>query len=73
MKNIIITLTILISITLVSCKKEYVCSCTATTSGSTTTAETYSGAKLSKKDAQSWCEKNNTNSGAFYTVTCKLK
>ena len=58
---------------LASCKKEYTCECNLTyTSGSSQVITLESAEKVSKSDAESWCEENNyTSSGA--TSTCELK
>lgn len=53
-----------------SCKKEYTCECTVTVGGVSTTSSTTSG-KLSKSDAETWCEGSTTTGSSSYT--CKLK
>jgi hypothetical protein len=66
MKKLFILAVVAIGFTMTSCKKEYTCACTV----SGTTTEVKSGTKLTKKDAEAWCEKS-TNGIAG--VSCKLK
>lgn len=58
---------------LASCKKEYSCECKwsgGSLDGQTTTLK--SQTKISKKDAQAWCDENNSTSTSS-TITCTLK
>jgi hypothetical protein len=76
MKKLTILSIAFIAISLVSCKKDYVCSCTNTSSvaGSTSTTSevTYVGAK--KSDAKRACVKETFTTGsATTTKDCKLK
>lgn len=67
MKKLLILAVVAVGFTMTSCKKEYTCVCTVT--GGTTT-EVKSGTKLSKKDAETWCEKSTNGISG---VSCKLK
>lgn len=72
MKKLII-LPVAFAFMFVSCKKEYTCECTVdmtSLGGTKTTASVDSGTKLSKKDAEAWCEEST--SGYSY-ITCELK
>lgn len=62
MKRLLILAVVAAGFTMTSCKKEYTCVCTV---GGVST-EVKSGTKLSKKDAETWCEKSSSG-------TCKLK
>jgi hypothetical protein len=67
MKKIALTLAgiAFVAVTLTSCKKDYTCTCTFDIAGvSGSVSETQ---KLSKKDAEEWCEGESTTG-----VTCKL-
>ncbi|OFX47511.1 MAG: hypothetical protein A2046_13065 [Bacteroidetes bacterium GWA2_30_7] len=68
MKKLSLTLAAVafVAFTFTSCKKAYDCKCTWT--GGSVTVN--SGAKLSKKDAKTWCE--GSYSGAT-TATCELQ
>ncbi|MCW3123861.1 MAG: hypothetical protein JWQ38_3353 [Flavipsychrobacter sp.] len=39
-----------------SCKKDYTCTCTVTTGGTTTVAHTYLTGKVKKNDAKKYCD-----------------
>lgn len=64
MKKIVLVAAIA-SLSLVSCKKDYTCECSSSTSGITFTLKTE--AKSSKKSAEEWC-KGLQNSTATATV-----
>jgi len=71
MKKLIFILGTLITVTLVSCKKDYDCICTTTiTNGSTTYTqeEKVASYKATRKSAEKSCTSNNTSSR-----TCDLK
>ncbi len=70
MKNLFIGLGVLAMIGATSCKKDYTCECTFEGNGvSGSVAET---SKLTKKDAQEWCDEGSTTSGGV-TTKCELK
>jgi len=61
-------------LTMVSCKKEYTCECTATTAGVSATASTT--IKDTKSKATEACEAGNTSTtvlGITSSTTCKIK
>lgn len=72
--------TIIISTTLVSCKKDYTCSCTATINvpmfGPTTTSSS-TNVKATKKNATKTCDdaekQLKSEVGADGTASCELK
>lgn len=66
MKKIILIVTVIISASFVSCKKNWNCECTD--SAGTDTFKVRS-AKMKKAEAKTWCESGN--SGSDYT--CELK
>lgn len=56
-----------------SCKKSHECECTYTLNGTTTTVPYNTGAaKMTKKDAKTWCEAASA-SYAYANGSCKLK
>ena len=58
MKKISLFAVVLIATSFASCKKNWNCVCTNNSNGTT---ETYVSAKLSKKDAKTWCETGNSS------------
>jgi hypothetical protein len=77
MKKIIFVLALL-SVRMVSCKKEYSCTCTTTTTGwmGTTNGTSTSVIKDTKKKAEETCrEKSSTAStnGMSVTSTCSIQ
>ncbi len=67
MKKITLLAVVALATTFVSCKKNYVCTCTASSNGS---SYSYSEAyvdKMKKSDAESKCKSNETNG-----VTCSI-
>lgn len=69
MKKIITLSLAVVALSLASCKKDYTCTCTASTGGS----NTYTITKASKKTAQANCASyTQTNNGVTYTETCTL-
>ncbi len=58
-----------------SCKKDYVCECTTSSPGGTTTS-TSNIPKSTKKDAENTCKQNSGSSFIYnqqVTIDCKLK
>lgn len=79
MKKIVLVAAIA-SLSLVSCKKDYTCECSSSTSGITFTLKTE--AKSSKKSAEEWCKGlqnstatvNGVSSGSSGDIgTCSIK
>lgn len=64
MKKLFILAVAFGAFTLVSCKKNWTCSCTL----NGVTSEYKTGAKVNKKTAKTWCDQIGTYSGS-----CKLK
>lgn len=76
MKKSIILLAAFVALTTASCKKDYVCSCTisSTVPGATAYAFDVNVKEAKKADAQRACVKmTGTNSGYTITQDCKLK
>lgn len=80
MKKIFLGLTVIAAMSLASCKKDYVCSCTSTSTapGSTSTTSEFTVVKAKKGDVKKRCVKttsDNTYGGVTYTNTndCKIK
>jgi len=67
MKKSIFILGVLASVVFVSCKKDYTCTCTYTSAGTTLTSTSTINAK--KKDAKEACETLATAGGASYSCT----
>ena len=65
-----ILLAVVATFGLVSCKKDYTCSCTTTGTGGSVTQDVIINGK--KNDAKDACEAGNT-SGGGYTKTCTIK
>jgi len=73
MKKSILLLSVFVTtFTLTSCKKVWNCECKTTASGTTTTTTVSSDSKLSKKDAEAWCNQGDVSVGGV-TVECNLK
>jgi len=70
MKNLFIGLGVLAMIGATSCKKDYTCECTVTGNG--TTASSSATSKMTKKDAQEWCDETSSSANGFETK-CELK
>ena len=75
-----IALLALFAVATTSCKKQWTCKCTTTTTinGQTTTASASAKSedKMSKKDAKEKCNKGDmefTNNGASYVVDCEIE
>lgn len=80
MKKIFLTLSVFAAVALTSCKKDYVCSCTSssTAPGSTSSVSEVTYVKAKKADAKRACVKTTRDysiGGATYTSTndCKIK
>ncbi|HQQ94307.1 MAG TPA: hypothetical protein PLQ93_07120 [Bacteroidia bacterium] len=76
MKKVILLLSVVFSLAATSCKKDYVCSCSISStqpgSGAQTYEITYTDAK--KGDAKRACVKTTQTSGGYTTTQdCKLK
>lgn len=54
-----------------ACKKDYVCECTVTDSGTVLSTSTYT-AKLKKSDAEVWCGDSESTVGTM-VVSCSLQ
>lgn len=78
MKKIITCVTVAaIAMTFASCKKDYSCTCTTTTSatGIPATTSKVSLGKQTKKDAESACNGKSSSAssgGVTVTISCKL-
>lgn len=66
----VLPLALLGSVFFTSCKKDYTCVCTVSSSGINTSAET-TLKNTSKKDAKKACEMSTQTAGV--TTTCELK
>ena len=79
MKNSVIAIIALFTLSLASCKKDYRCECKKTRTGSSTTTTTNDGEytfKDSRSRAESRCnDQESTGSDAFgnYTRDCEIK
>jgi hypothetical protein len=75
MKKITILSVAFLALSLVSCKKDYTCTCTntSTVAGSTTTTSEITYVDAKKADAKRACVKTTRTTGsATYTEDCKL-
>ena len=79
MKKVFLIAGVLLSISLASCKKEYVCRCTKTyTSGTGTNVNDYALYPYTdtKNKAEDRCNTNNETSGDFdgaYSINCQIQ
>jgi hypothetical protein len=76
MKKTILFLSVVFAVATTSCKKDYVCSCTVTSTDPTSTAFTYEDTykEVRKSDAANKCVKLTQTAGGFTeTQDCKLK
>lgn len=70
MKKLIYFPAVILALGLLSCKKDYVCTCTTTGS---TTADVYTIVEVSKAAAKANCvSKSTTVAGSTYVETCDL-
>ena len=65
MKKITLLAAVVIAASFASCKKTYSCVCTDSIDGTT---QTYTSAKMKKKDATTWCETGNSS-----VYSCAIK
>lgn len=76
MKKIITCVTVAaIAMTFASCKKDYSCTCTTSTTGMPSTTSKVSLGKQTKKDAESACNGKSSSAssgGITVSVSCKL-
>jgi hypothetical protein len=72
MKKVIL-LVVVGATTLVSCKKDYTCACTAGTDSATYAAKDYTYSKVTKKTATANCEAQSKTFAIIPGVSCKLK
>jgi hypothetical protein len=74
MKKIIVLPAFILALGLVSCKKDYKCTCTTTGGSSTGTAQVTTMVGVSKKAAKANCVSSTwtSSSGTAYTETCTL-
>ena len=76
MKKIFLGLTVISAFTLVSCKKDRVCSCTQTSTAPNSTSQVIDVTleKARKSDAKKLCVKTTHDSNGYTTTSdCKLK